>query len=169
MSGVSYTNPKLDRSEWGPGPWDGEPDKISWTDEATDLPCIMVRNDMGSWCGYVAVEPGHPAHGKYYDDVEVDVHGGLTFCASCNETGPIERSVCHVPEPGKPGNVWWLGFDTAHAWDVVPFMVGYSRRSGTSDAPSWPGLPSITYKDAGYVRRECERLAAQLIKLGAGL
>lgn len=174
MSETIYTNPELDRTEWGPGPWDGEPDKISWTDEVTDLPCIMVRNDMGNWCGYVAVEPGHPAHGKDYEDVDVDVHGGLTFSASCNETGAIERSVCHVPEPGKPGDVWWLGFDTAHAWDVIPFMVGYSQehglsyRSATGDLPKRPGWPATTYKDAGYVRRECERLAAQLIKLGGG-
>jgi hypothetical protein len=168
MNAVTYIDPRLDRTEWGPGPWDGEPDKISWTDEATGLPCVMVRNKMGSWCGYVAVEPGHSAHGKDYVDVDVDVHGGLTFCDSCNETGPIEHSVCHVPEPGKSGDVWWLGFDCGHAWDVQPGLDATLRSFGlVPPHEKFPGVgPGTTYRDVKYVRRECEQLAAQLIKLG---
>lgn len=58
----TWVNPDLDRSTWGNGPWDGEPDKMYWVDEETQLPCLMVRAnpETGNWCGYVAVEPDHP-------------------------------------------------------------------------------------------------------------
>ncbi len=78
-----------DKSGWGNGPWQNEPDKIQWMDEATGYPCLMVR-PHGSWCGYVGVPPTHPAFGKSYDDVNVSVHGGLTFASKCNE--PPDRN-----------------------------------------------------------------------------
>ncbi len=36
-------------------------------------------------CGYVRVPPGHPDAAKEYDDIGVDVHGGLTFRCLDNE------------------------------------------------------------------------------------
>ena len=76
----------IDKTDWLRGPWDSEPDKIQWRDEATGLPCLIVRGPAGSLCGYVGVAPGHPWHGKHYDDgCDVDVHGGLTFAHGCAE------------------------------------------------------------------------------------
>lgn len=57
-----------DKSTWGPGSWHDEPDKAQWTDEATGLPCLIVRNHSGSLCGYVGVPETHPWHGKGYSD-----------------------------------------------------------------------------------------------------
>lgn len=155
-----YFNPDIDRSEWGPGPWDDEPDKISWTDESTDLPCLLVRNGMGVWCGYVAVEPGHPLHGTDYWGLNLDVHGGLTFSSYCAEEGAEAGNICHVPGPGKPANVWWYGFDSGHAWDLVPSMLRMWRELGDA-------LVGInhSYRTASYMRTECERLARQLSDL----
>lgn len=154
---ITYINPELDKTKWCSGPWDTEPDKISWTDEVTGLPCLIVRNQLGSLCGYVAVEPGHPMHGKDYDEVPVTVHGGLTFADSCNESGPVEQSVCHVPEPGKPSDVWWFGFDCAHYDDASPVTLRY-----------YPGSAfGANYKPVGYVRRECVGLAGQLAAMAA--
>lgn len=53
-----------DRSNWGPGPWDREPDRFEW--EHAGLPCMLIRGPVGSWCGYAAVVPGHPMFGKDY-------------------------------------------------------------------------------------------------------
>ena len=50
----------LDRSQWSRGEWDDEPDKMQWSDGVTGLPCLIVRNDLGSLCGYVGVTEGHP-------------------------------------------------------------------------------------------------------------
>lgn len=64
MKTIEYTT--IDKSTWGPGPWQEEPDKIQYVDEATGLPCLIVRNGptIGALCGYVGVLPGHPLHGK---------------------------------------------------------------------------------------------------------
>jgi hypothetical protein len=70
---------------WAPGEWHSEPDKIQWADEATGLPCLIVRGPVGALCGYVGVQPGHALHGKGYDDCDVEAHGGLTFAGGCTE------------------------------------------------------------------------------------
>lgn len=154
---------RLDRTSWGSGPWDGEPDKIAWTDPDTGLPCMMVRGPLGSWCGYVAVEPGHPWHGRDFDAVGVDVqpHGGLTYAKSCREELPVQRAVRHVPEPGRPADVWWFGFDCAHLGDLVPAMPPPLRLR----SERFPEYRQI-YKTAGYVRDEVTSLARQLAAAG---
>lgn len=171
MVNQTWMNPEIDRSDWGPGPWDGEPDKASWTDEATGLPCLAVRGNphFGIWCGYVAVEPGHPLHGKSADETELYAHGDVNFSSSCMDDAPVERSVCHVPEPGKSGDVWWFGFDCGHAFDVQPAMLAWMRNADlpsrllTEDGdPAWPGGPRSSYKTLGYVKAECAELAKQL-------
>lgn len=70
--------------------------------------CLIRRTNIGIWCGYVAVPPGHPWHGKHYDAVDADVHGGLTYAEPCS------GEICHVPQPGESDDVWWLGFDCGH-------------------------------------------------------
>lgn len=61
---------KIDKSSWGEGPWQHEPDRKEWRDAATDLPCLAVRHDeSGHWCGYVGVTEGHPAYHVHYDGV----------------------------------------------------------------------------------------------------
>lgn len=52
--------------------------------------------------GYVGVKRGHPLYGKHYTDVNVQVHGGLTF--SDQETINGE-------------DYWIFGFDTVHHRD----------------------------------------------------
>lgn len=132
---------KVDRSGWPPGPWDSEPDREEWRSHG--MPCLVVRNDLGGLCGYVGVPPGHPHHGKGYDDVPADVHGGLTYSEKC------AGHICHVAQPGEPDDVWWLGFDCVHLGDARP--SGHSVRLGNE-----------TYKTMAYVRAQTERLAEQM-------
>lgn len=127
------------------GEWTDEPNRIEWRHKG--LACLMVRHEHHyHWCGYVGVPPGHPAHGKDYDsvNVNVDVHGGLTYARACEEL------VCHVPEPGESENTWWLGFDCAHYEDLSPFDLRNGPR------------PRATYRNVEYVKREVNRLADQL-------
>lgn len=56
----------IDKSKWGKGPWQKEPDRMEW--EHKGLPCLIVRGPVGAWCGYVAVPPSHPWHGIGYSD-----------------------------------------------------------------------------------------------------
>ena len=81
----------VDKSTWGDGPWQAEPDKKQWSDPATGLPCLIVRGPVGALCGYVGVSPDHPLYGKGHDDLDVEVHGGLTFARGC-EPEPTEQN-----------------------------------------------------------------------------
>jgi hypothetical protein len=138
----------IDKSTWGSGPWQSEPDKVQWPDPATGLPCLIVRNYGGALCGYVGVSEGHPYFKKEYGDVDVSVHGGLTYSGLC--TGHI----CHIPEPGEPDHVWWLGFDCGHFMDVSPaYLARHPEESVFSRG---------YYRDLTYVREQVTQLAAQL-------
>lgn len=137
------------------GPWDSEPDKALWVDEATGLDCLIVRNALSALCGYVGVPPGHPWHGLDYEQVAADVHGGLTYSDRCQEDK--EHGICHVPEPGRPEEIWWLGFDCAHLGDLVPGMESVYRDAGVYQRLT----RTHVYRDVAYVRDECTSLARQ--------
>lgn len=160
----------IDKSAWERGPWDDEPDKIQFADDSTGFPCLIVRNRHGALCGYVGVPSGHPWHGKGYDDCLLhpvpegggydetaypDVHGGLTFAGPCGHGDDESTGICHKPTPGASDDVWWLGFDCAHAWDYT----------GMKDAPEWrarfPRDPEDVYRDVDYVKSEVRKLASQ--------
>jgi hypothetical protein len=138
----------VDRTGWGPGPWDGEPDRVMWAAAAPPhYRCMVSRADaeLGHLNGYVAVRQGHPAHGLDCDNAalhEIEVHGGLTF------TGRgVEDS-------------WVLGFDCGHHLDVQPGMDAHMTFADERWRPQ--------YKTIAYVRGEVERLAAQLARIAAG-
>lgn len=173
----------IDKTAWGEGPWQDEPDKIQWKDEASGFACLVKRNHHGAWCGYVGLPPQHPFYEKGYSEVYelspkwgedgyLDIHGGLTYSNHCAE-GPEESSICHVPDPGEPDDVWWLGFDCAHSGDLVPRMVADNRRRALeaieTTGSSWPwgelpGEPPDRYRDVTYARGEVTSLAAQLAR-----
>lgn len=146
-----------DKSSWGPGPWQGEPDKKQWTDQATGLPCLIKRNDGGALCGYVGVPEGHPWYRADYSHVDPhpEVHGGLTYADFCMEEGNQAKTICHIPEPGEPDNVWWLGFDCAHFRDASPAYHRTYAEAGIAHTLS------ETYKTIAYVTAECASLAKQ--------
>jgi hypothetical protein len=145
----------MDKSAWGDGPWQHEPDKMQFVDAATGLPCLIVRNRFGALCGYVGVSKGHPYYGKVYDDPDVSVHGGLTFADFCDPKGDEAKSICHKVEPGEDDQVYWLGFDMAHAYDYVPGMRKYNDSLSREEI----------YRDIGYVKTQCARLAKQLAEI----
>lgn len=130
------------KASWGDGEWQSEPDERQWQDEVTGLPCLIVRSQTGALCGYVGVPHDHPAYGVSYDDVDVDVHGGLTFAGD---------EIHYQVTENVPDNVWWLGFDCSHFMDFSPAFkfIGYHQQ-GTS------------YRTIAYVTSECQSLAKQL-------
>lgn len=132
-------------------PWESEPDHVEF--RHAGFACIIHRNDFGALCGYVGVPPGHPAHGKKCDEIGVEVHGGLTYSEPCR------GSICHVPAPGEPDDVWWLGFDCAHAFDLIPQSLELY-----SHLPY--GIPGQAYRDLAYVTEQTRHLADQLAAMG---
>lgn len=138
----------------GKGPWENEPDKAQWIDPNTDLDCLIVRARVtGALCGYVGTPPGHPWHERV--EVNAEVHGGVTFTDFCMEGAEDGPGVCHIPETGRPANVWWVGFDCAHAWDVSPTLNAQFPDLNLAEALGG------TYRDFGYVRQQVTILALQ--------
>jgi len=118
-------------------PWP-RPDHTLKVWEAHGLQCAVCRGGV-ALCGYVRVPVGHPAYGKHYDDVDVRVHGGITFCQ-------------------KSPDGFWLGFDCGHCddwWGLVENGHGMEH----------PGK-IWTVDD---VAKETERMAEQLAKMGGQL
>jgi hypothetical protein len=147
---VETTRDNRGGQRWPAGPWDAEPDRVEWTTEA-GLPGIILRQSRrpygpGHLCGYVGVEPGHPWHGKddqtAPEEAHEAAHGGITYGDEC------DGEVCHVPEPGQPEHLWWLGFDAAHSGDLRPQQA---------DEPIF--FEHGVYRDVEYMRRSVERLA----------
>lgn len=162
MQTIEYRNPSVDKASWGAGPWVTEPDKKQWMDEATGLPCLMVRSThcSGAWCGYVGVTENHPFFGKEYHDLEdIGVHGGLTFAGKCQEEQNDCEGVCHKVAEGENDNIWWFGFDCAHYMDFSPLLVATMQKITHNIADYHK---EEIYRDQVYVTEQVKNLALQL-------
>lgn len=90
-----------------PEPWTQEPDYAEFT--LNGFTCVIRRPYLRSHlCGYVGLPKGHRAFGQDYDEIEVDVHGGLTYASHdmVEYDGPC---------------LWWIGFDCNHSGDFSPY------------------------------------------------
>lgn len=108
--------------------------------------CTIIHNGMGYRCGYIRVSKDHPWYGLSYNEVDGNVHGGLTFS---------EAAVACSENPTGEG--WWLGFDCAHSGDApdpeLPFGNEASINLGMLN---WG-----TVKTEDYVRSEIAELVSQ--------
>lgn len=156
MNAVEHHWPELNKASWGDGAWLDEPDKVSWTDEATGYPCIVKRHpQMGHFCGYVAVPEDHPHFGKDYGvPATRRCPSELTFAAPCSKDEDDAHDICHIVQPGQSDNVWWFGFDCAHGWDIIPATQSMSYLRSM--------FPGASYKDVEWVKNACEQLALDL-------
>lgn len=166
---------QVPKSEWGPGPWQDEPDQLHWVDEETKLPCVILRGPVGSFCGYVGVPEGHHFYGIGYSEPTK-----LPFLLALNllhlnniekyyrkeaALGILSIEMIHggVTYSGDslidtPVGHWWFGFDCAHAGDESPYMSVLSKRHIK--------IPGDVYRDLAYVKAECVSLAQQLHYIG---
>jgi hypothetical protein len=120
-----------------PGPWDNEPDELSFVEEVTKLECLILRNLLfGSLCGYIVFPEG-----KDLDTDLLEVHGGVTH--SNFSSHPLHSSK------------YCIGFDCAHAYDWSPYAMSQTFAEETFS----------TYKDIEFVKAECRKLAKQLYDL----
>ena len=113
----------------------------TWTTQA-GYEAEVVAHPVGHRCGYVTVPAGHPCEDKHYDDVDVRVHGGLTYSIGAK-----------------------FGFDCAHLYDKRDESIMSEEYKKV-----YAAFPFLT-EEEGEVRTleycivECERLAAQLKEL----
>lgn len=103
----------------------------------------VVHNGMGYRCGYIRVPKNHPWHGKGYDDINADVHGGLTFAEKDVPCGQ-----------GELDDGYWVGFDCAHCRDAQDPTLPCDK-----DIKMF-NLGSIV-RTQKYVENECRELCKQ--------
>jgi len=112
-----------------------------WVHQGLD--CAISAGPLGAFCGYVRVPEGHPDERLHYDDVDVSVHGGLTFRCKAKEGGS------------------WFGFDCAHAGDFVPEVAKIvDNLSNINNKPSKVGDNKVWRQEE--VEAETNLLAEQL-------
>lgn len=126
----------METRDFGDGPWSVEPDHLQWVHNG--LRCVIRRNHSGALCGYVGVDKQNRFYETDYNDVDFDVHGGVTFSDFSTRMGAEESD----------GDLFWFGFDCAHAGDVVPSLKHH--------------FDVDVYRDIDYVKQQTERLADQL-------
>lgn len=153
--------------DWPEGPWDDEPDKIQYTDAASGLPCLIIRNpSMGSLCGYVGVPPDHPWHGQDIWEMKdpPEAHGGVNYSAFCADEMPEEMGICHVPGSDDPPHVWWFGYACDHlvTMDRCPAMEALLVSLGGAPMPRGD-LFYPSYKRVEFVMDQNAMLAEQIM------
>ena len=120
------------------GPWHSELDRVEI--QRDGICCVIDRERMGSWAGFVALPANHPWVANDLDPTlesgpwHEAAHEGITFCS---QSSPISQET--------DDSVIWIGFDCAHAIDLIP-AYAHVRSLGT-------------YRDCAYALREVFRLA----------
>jgi hypothetical protein len=108
---------------------------------------VTVHNGRRYRCGYVKVEPGHPWHGKGWEDISASVHGGITFHEAdvkCEKDGPDSG--------------WWVGFDCAHSGDGQDPELPWTDGGEPYDFS--PNSRPHSQEDVdGYCRELCQQAA----------
>jgi hypothetical protein len=152
---------------WGAGEWVEELDEVDF--EYKGVNCQIRRTCLydgfsgdghpwvfgGSLCGYIEVPEGHPWRQISYDQIEVSVHGDLTFGAESDQ--------------GK----YWIGFDCAHSTDLIPsleqikkthFMEEWVQDVETLKKRFFGSMVfHETYKNLEFVKCECQYLVDQML------
>lgn len=115
--------------------WETEPDEVKFQYKGYN--CEILRpTEMGHLCGYVDLPETSKFFGQGYDDIPVRVHGGLTYA-------------------GFNNGFWRIGFDCAHAGDLIPYLVERHPEFRTSLSES--------YKNIVFVQEGLYSLVDQII------
>ena len=72
--------------------------------------------DTGEANGYLVIDDkNHPWYGKHYSDIDIDVHGGLTY----SELVESDSLQCFDEIISDDVGSWMIGFDTCHYGDTA--------------------------------------------------
>ena len=110
--------------------------------------CAILRNpEWGFLCGYVGIPKGHLFYKKFYEKIDVECHGGLTFSDFFG--GGFYRNY----GKGLDDGLWYIGFDCCHLGDFSPFRKTFQSLNLIADA----------YRDMDYVTNQCKNIVRQVI------
>ena len=82
--------------------------------------------DFGWGMGYILLPPRHPLYGKPYDEIDIRIHGGLTYGGKFTNNNFLEwikgrKIFGDVTRDNYENfnNYWIIGFDTSHYGDTL--------------------------------------------------
>lgn len=124
-------------------------------------PCVVLFVPMGYRCGYVGIPKRDRYYGKFYDDIPVSCHCGLTYA----------KDYLHNQADKE---IWWIGFDCGHCCDgydidkakelyaddknVIEYMEKMADFFRLYNAVNPP-------RTLEYCEQQCKEIVEQLIKL----
>lgn len=137
-----------------PEPWEREPDQIEMTCPKTGLLMFIARNPLGIYCGYARL-PAHAANAKAAQFIadRIDVHGEVTWSRD------------HIKWRPRAEGEWWLGFDCAHGFDMIPAMESFFAKAGADGVLTAASPPLGTYRSVDYVLAECYAMTRQIAEV----
>lgn len=115
----------------------------TWITKA-GYPAVVVVQPMGHRCGYVQIPKDHPEAGKDYDDIEVSVHGEITY-SSKNTKGTV------------------FGFDCAHWGDAPNLNLMEPEYRKVYDEFEMPQTGTV--RSLEFCIEQCESMAEQFKQL----
>ena len=101
-------------------------------------------------CGYLGLPKGHKLEGKEYDDIDVSVHGGLTFAE-------------FSPSFQLTGFDYYIGFDCMHCDDASDIESMKRYGATPKEIERWEIFQGEV-RTQEYVLNELHDLVEQLIK-----
>lgn len=146
---IQYNSVEEKRNRFGEGEWLSEPDFIKF--EYLSLKCVIKRHELlGHLCGYCEVPCFHQWFGRKMEDLDCNVHGGVTYYGNLGHIG-IDGGV-------------YIGFDCMHSFDICPRILDLATKEAvdlfkryTIPRPFFP-----TYKNISFCIVECMGLADQI-------
>ena len=114
-----------------------EGDELQWDYTCSNgviIHCSIHRNGVKALCGYITLTKDSSLYGVGYDNLNIQVHGGLTYDGYDKDEN------------------WVIGFDCAHHGDLTPYFL--------LNGEYYFGQRGI-YRDMEYVKSECESMAEQ--------
>lgn len=166
---------------YGIGAWSSEPNFVFYFENG--YPCLIIRmQTTGHLCGYVGIPKERAAtyaKNSYSDFATnatgIDVHGDITFFGSRDA----------FLEPEHQNKYIFMGFDCAHAGDLVPSLIKFNKAMQKIEKAKERilGKPSFlkkfalklksktgitlrkrieTYKDINFVKKQITRIIDQL-------
>lgn len=122
--------------------------------------CCVVFYPLGHRCGYVLVPHTHLLYEKDYEECCISCHGGLSYSS---------HELCGTTYSG-----WWIGFDCAHAGDLLDLKTrnkyyGEIEQDSFLDTMQWlTGVNSEefgTVKNLDFCMQECRNIVDQLVEM----
>jgi len=112
--------------------------------------CLFVGNHR---CGYIGLLNGHKLENKGYEDIDLEIHGGLTYASN---DFPFK----------KEGYNYYIGFDCAHYDDGydVEMILKHNPNADVRFYNKMNAYDEITIKTVGFVMEELKNGVNQLME-----